>query len=157
MIIEPGRNNFQWNLNEWLNILLQENLLEKLACNIGSAIGLVLVRKQTIKNHNWTHRKKLQWNLNQNSHNFVLEKAFKNILCEMVVSLFQTSMCWSCRLGGPRCLGLGGNELTLMITWWCRYGNGSVLLALCDGNPLVTRPKRPSNAYRCIQADQTTL
>ena len=36
---------------------------------------------------NWTIRNKLQWNFNRNSYIFIQEKAFENVVCQMVAIL----------------------------------------------------------------------
>ena len=40
----------------------------------------------------WTMRNKLQWNFNNNSHIFIQENAFENVICEMA-SIFSRPQC----------------------------------------------------------------
>ena len=42
---------------------------------------------------NWTLRNKLQWNLNRNSHIFIQENAFENVVCEMA-AILSRPRCW---------------------------------------------------------------
>ena len=50
---------------------------------IGSDNGLSLDRRQCWNIVNWTHRNKLQWNVNRNSYIFIQEKALESVVWEI--------------------------------------------------------------------------
>ena len=70
---------------------------------------------------NWTCRKQLQWNSNEDTKFFIHKNAYRNIVCEMAAILYRGR--W--------------------VIWYVQYGDImtydikmlSALLALCEGNP----------------------
>ena len=61
--------------------------------SIGSGNGFLTIRRHalpepTLTNNNWTLRKNLQWNSNQNTNTCIRENAFENAVCDMAAILF---------------------------------------------------------------------
>ena len=54
--------------------------------------------------NNWTRRNKLQWN----SHIFIQENAFENVVCEMAQICLGLDVIYQNDLGTKRMLNLGG-------------------------------------------------
>ena len=55
-----------------------------MACRL---IGAKPLLEPMLEFVNWTHRKKLWWNFNQNSYILIQENAFENIVCETAIIL----------------------------------------------------------------------
>ena len=79
---------------------------------------------------NWTLRNKLQWNFNRNSHIFIEENTFENVVCEMSVILSR-----------PQCV----NVSISLVLFWCSFPRCSA--TRCCATHEINTNKLSGNAW----------
>ena len=76
---------------------------------------------------NWTHRNKLQWNLNRKLYIFIHENAFQNVVCKMAVILSRPQ----CAKYSPCYVADPTKDSTKNCRWNCSIDCLNLAISLC--------------------------